>query len=87
MRSLRWNHRKLIDYSSVLRDDVEACVGLSRREAMHDCKHESVDNDATLSWLENAIEYACAQDQAKLLAYLESVRNELTEMAFETKPA
>lgn len=54
---------------------------------MHRRRHESVDDEATLSWLENAIEYARVHEQAKLLAYLESVRNELAEMVFETKLA
>lgn len=66
---------------------VGACVGLSRRVAMHRRRHESVDDEATLSWLENAIEHAYVQEQAKLLAYLESIRNELTEMVFETRLA
>lgn len=54
---------------------------------MHRRRHESVDDEVTLSWLENAIEHAHVHEQAKLLAYLESVRNELAEMVFETKLA
>ena len=44
--------------------------------------------DATVaSWLENAVKHAHAQNQGKLLAYLECVGNELTEMKHETELA
>ncbi len=45
---------------------------------------ESVHDEAVVSWAENAMEHARANDQAKLLSYLECVRNELTEMRHET---
>jgi hypothetical protein len=45
---------------------------------------ESVHEEGVVSWLENAIEHAQAQSQGKLLGYLECVRDELTEMRYET---
>ncbi len=47
--------------------------------------HKSAYDGAVVSWLENAIEHAHAQNQGKLLGYLECVRNELTEMKHETR--
>ncbi len=44
---------------------------------------ESVHDEAVVSWLENAMNHARANDQAKLLSYLECVRNELIEMGHE----
>ncbi len=44
---------------------------------------ESVHDEAVASWLENAIEHARAQNQSKLLRYLECVSNELIEMGHE----
>ncbi len=44
---------------------------------------ESVHDEAVVSWAENAMEHARANDQAKLLSYLECVRNELIEMGHE----
>ncbi len=48
---------------------------------------ESVHDEAVASWLENAIEHARAQNQSKLLRYLECVSNELIEMGHETRLA
>ncbi len=45
--------------------------------------HKSVHDEAVASWLENAIEHARAQNQSKLLRYLECVSNELIEMGHE----
>lgn len=47
--------------------------------------HKSVYDEAIASWLKNAVEHACAQNQGKLLGYLECVRNELAEMSHETR--
>ncbi len=47
--------------------------------------HKSVHDEAVASWLENAMEHAQAQNQVKLLGYLECVRDELTEMRHETR--
>ena len=47
--------------------------------------HGSVHDEAVVSWLEDSIERARAQNQGKLLGYLECVRNELTEMKHETR--
>ena len=46
---------------------------------------KSVHDEAIASWLENAVEHAHAQNQGKLLGYLEHVRNELAEMRHETR--
>ena len=47
--------------------------------------HGSVHDEAVVLWLEDSIEHARAQNQGKLLGYLECVRNELTEMKHETR--
>lgn len=46
--------------------------------------HKSVYDEGVVSWLENAMEHARANDQVKLLFCLECVSNELTEMRHET---
>ena len=48
-------------------------------------RHESVYDKTVMSWLDNAMEHAHARNQGKLLACLECVRNELTEMRHETE--
>ncbi len=45
--------------------------------------NRSLYDETILSWLENAMEHARANDQATLLSYLECVRNELIEMGHE----
>lgn len=49
--------------------------------------YESAYDGAAVSWLENAMEHARARNQGKLLSCLECVRNELIEMARETRLA
>ena len=49
--------------------------------------HKSVYDETVISWLENAIEHAHAHGQVKALSYLGHVRNELTEMRYETELA
>ncbi len=47
--------------------------------------HESLYDETVVLWLENAVEHARARNQGKPLGYLECVRNELTEMRYETE--
>ena len=47
--------------------------------------HGSVHDEAVVLWLEDSIEHARAQNQGKLLGYLECVSNELAEMRRETR--
>ena len=49
--------------------------------------HRSVHDETVVSWLENAMNHARAQNQGKLLTYLECVGNELIEMRHETELA
>ncbi len=49
--------------------------------------HKSAYDETIVSWLENAINHARAQNQGKLLGYLECVSNELTDMRHETELA
>ena len=49
--------------------------------------HQSGHDEDVVSWLRDAMEHARAQNQSKLLAYLECVSNELTDMRHETELA
>ena len=44
---------------------------------------DSVRDEAVVAWLDNATEHAHANAQAKLLYFLECVRNELIQMKHE----